>query len=134
MSDQSKEAPSTPSAPTPRDWEHTPDYRELYANNVRFENSAWDLKLMFGLLDQSEGGIKIRQHTAMHIPWAQAKLVAYFLHINIAFQEQFHGPVHVPLDAAPPDLRTMFPRLEDEPDGRELLKRVDAVRAHLFGS
>lgn len=50
------------------------EFTSLYANNVQFEWSQLDLKLIFGQLDQSRGKAQIEQHTAMTIPWMIAKL------------------------------------------------------------
>jgi hypothetical protein len=38
--------------PTPH-FVKSEDFREVYANQVSFEPSTWDLKINFGLLDQS---------------------------------------------------------------------------------
>ena len=41
------------------------EFAYLYANNVRFESSAFDLKMIFGELDQSgKDGLTVIQHTA----------------------------------------------------------------------
>jgi hypothetical protein len=40
-----------------------PDFATLYANNIRFEASVWDLKLLFGLLDLSKPTNIVEQHT-----------------------------------------------------------------------
>ena len=59
------------------------DLLEVYANNVFFESSVWDIKMLFGTLDQSKDQqISIHQHTAISIPWLQAKVMAYFLHLT----------------------------------------------------
>jgi hypothetical protein len=84
------------------------DYGEVvpvYANNVRFEMSAWDLRMLFGqllpeALRPSDGNI-IDWHTDVTIPWAQAKLMHLFLGINLALYEAENGTIKVPLSVLP---------------------------------
>ena len=76
-------------------------YTELYANNVYFEPSGWDLKLIFGTLDQRDGKNLIRQHTAVSLAWPQAKIFFYWLKGYIEFQEHMNGKIIVPLGAIP---------------------------------
>ena len=75
-------------------------YDSLYANNIQFEPSLWDLKLIFGQLDQSDG-TKVAQHTAITIPWMQAKLLAYFLEVNLAVHETDYGYIRLPPTVIP---------------------------------
>ena len=56
-----------------------------YANNVNFAANVWDLKLLFGELSGTKPAID--WHTSITLPWAQAKLMAYYLDINIASHE-----------------------------------------------
>ena len=47
------------------------EFASLYANNVQLESSVWDLKIMFGQLDQAKGPNVINQHTAMTMSHTQ---------------------------------------------------------------
>ena len=80
------------------------DFTSLYANNVRFESSAWDLKMLFGELDQSGGAeaSSIELHTAMTVSWPTAKIMAYFLTANCLSHQLQNGPIAVPGSALPP--------------------------------
>jgi hypothetical protein len=80
-------------------------YREAYANNVLLESSAWDLKLIFGQLDQRGGKVAIRQHTAITIPWAQAKIFSYWLRSNIESQEVTNGKIILPNALIPGEIQ-----------------------------
>jgi hypothetical protein len=71
-------------------------YREIYANNVYFEPSAWDLKLIFGQLDQRQGKTLIRQHTAVTLTWPEVKVVLYWLRGQLQFHEETQGKVIIP--------------------------------------
>ena len=56
------------------------DVVPMYANNVRFEMTAWDLRMLFGqLMPSSEGKGQVDWHTDVTIPWAQAKLMHLYL-------------------------------------------------------
>jgi hypothetical protein len=80
-----------------------------YANNVRFVANVWDLKILFGELSVSKPDVD--WHTSITLPWAQAKLMAYYLSINIAAYEAHHGGIRLPesmlpLEPPPPPLET----------------------------
>lgn len=89
---------------------HSPDSAEefkdvvpVYANNVRFEMSAWDLRMFFGQL--MPGGVaEIDWHTDVAIPWAQAKLMHLYLGINITLYERQNGKITVPKSVMPAPL------------------------------
>lgn len=79
------------------DFRRNPDeFESLYANNVQFETSAWDLKLIFGQLDQSQGPSVVQQHTAITVSWPEAKILAYFLLVNIVNHQAMYGAIQVP--------------------------------------
>jgi hypothetical protein len=78
------------------------DFLARYANNVILESNAWDLKLIFGELDQSETPPKIAQHTAITLPWSQVKILAYLLGIHLLGHENDFGRIQLPRDAVKP--------------------------------
>jgi hypothetical protein len=80
-----------------------------YANNVHFELSVWDLKLIFGELEQHEGKEIINQRLAVTIPWLQAKILSLFLQLHVAFYEAWQGKINVP-----PQFRPRLPPPEQE--------------------
>lgn len=71
-----------------------------YANNTYFVRNIWDLKILFGELGIV--GQEIDWHTAVTLPWPQAKLMAFYLQINILAHEQEQGPIKVPKNMLPP--------------------------------
>jgi hypothetical protein len=96
MNPKKIEAPSpTPIAKSGIEISRAEDFSELYANNVTFESSLWDLKLVFGQTDQHIGSNAIVQHTAITIPWAQAKVFAYTLSLLLADQEDRSGRIQL---------------------------------------
>src|SRR5262245_15027909 len=88
-------------AASPRNIERTPDYTETYANNIHFESSIWDLKILLGRLDQSHGRNLTKQFLGVSVPWQQVKLMIHFLQINLAIHESYNGPVRLREDVLP---------------------------------
>lgn len=83
---------------------------EAYANNILYEASVWDLKILFGQLDQS-GGLgqigakgKIVMHSAITLPWAQVKLMTYWLRAQIEVHEKLNGKIKIPPGVVPQQL------------------------------
>jgi len=114
---QSKESPQA--SPQSRlQLKRADDFESLYANNVRFESSVWDLKLLFGLLDQSAGGELIEIHTGMSIPWTTAKLMLYYLQMNIMGHELEEGKIKVNPRVYPQEIPPLDPTLA----GNEMAK------------
>lgn len=122
----------TDQEPPSRDFVRGPDYVERYANNIRFEASAWDLRVLFGLLDQSESPLMIHQHTAMNISWQHAKVAAYFLMVNIAIQEARNGNIEIPASVMPDPLDSYFEDLKEDDKAKAMLERVRRIRSELF--
>ena len=103
---------------------------EAYANHVYYEASSWDLKLVFGQMDQHEGPAKIIQHSAITVPWPLVKIMIYWLKGHVEAHELANGKIHVPppviptpavlteeikkLDPNAEAVYAMFNRLRDE--------------------
>jgi hypothetical protein len=81
---------------------HGDDFESLYANNVQFESSVWDLKLLFGQLDQAKSGVEVEQHTAITLPWYQAKIAAYYFLVNVIINQEEQGRIALPARVVPP--------------------------------
>jgi hypothetical protein len=77
------------------------DFTQHYANNTLFEPSNWDLKIIFGQTDASLGVNAVVQHTGIAVPWAQAKLMIYFITLNLLIHEGNAGRVSVPKGLIP---------------------------------
>jgi len=109
------------------------DFEERYSNNVQFEPSAWDLKLLFGQLDQSAGAeaTVVRQHTSMTITWVQAKILSYFLQVNIRAHEIDNGRIVVPTRVLPPDPEAL-PLEEADENATAMRHEMLRLRAELL--
>ena len=113
--------------------ERSEEFASLYANNVQIEISVWDLKMIFGQLDQSiPAPGRVEQHTAMAIPWIQAKLLAYYLQANIILHESDSGKISVPLNVQPPELLPLPDELKDNEAARAARAQIEQLRLKLI--
>ena len=94
---------------TPIEIRRLGDLSSLYANNVQCELSIWDLKLIFGELQQEQGKEVINQRLAVTIPWLQAKILSLFLQLHVAFYEAWQGKINIP-----PQFRPQSPPPDQE--------------------
>lgn len=123
---------SLPPNPQAITFKREEDFEALYANNVQAEHSIWDLKLIFGILDQSVVPNQVVQHTSINIPWTQVRLLSYWMDVGIAIQEYYNGKIKIPSGIMPPDPRTMPTPPEGTADLREEAGRLwDALQASL---
>jgi hypothetical protein len=72
-----------------------------YANTTMFEPTIWDLKLIFG--EWSGRSNSVEYHTSITVPWAQAKLIMYYLRANIAAHEIINGKIRIRQEVVPPE-------------------------------
>jgi hypothetical protein len=100
MSPQKTELPAKALSPSPEqrsgiEFSRSEDFIESYANNVALESSLWDLKFIFGQNDQNIGPNAVVQHTAITLPWAQVKVLAYSLSLLLTDQEARSGRIQL---------------------------------------
>lgn len=126
-------AEQTNVAPT-LDFERTEDFIPLYANNVQFEQSAFDLKIIFGELNQSQSKVRVEQHSSVTISWAQAKLMAYYLQLNIAGYETQMGKIKIREDLVPVAIPPLSPEQEKDPKIREFFDIAKGLREQFIAS
>lgn len=109
-----------------------PTFFELYANNVNFESSVWDLNIIFSLFDQTPDTPPFKQLGAVRIPWAQAKLMAYLLFMNVAFHETSNAPINIPASIVPPDIEKFIAdKFPNDPKAKAMGERLNRMRAEL---
>ena len=106
------------------------DFEALYANSVIFQPSEWDLRLVFGELDnESDDTIFIQQHTSIAVPWLQAKIMHYFLTLQLGMYEKSHQPIAVPESLMPPDANPPEGAFKDDPQAKEVYDYIKKMRA-----
>lgn len=80
------------------------DFVTAYANNVQFQASAWDIKMVFGELDQTGGKTNVvEQHTSITLSWPEAKMLNFYLRVQIAAHEIDDGKINIPNRVLPPE-------------------------------
>jgi len=125
VADQEQPEQQKPPIPQVENVRDPEDFAALYANNVQGEASVWDMKVIFGILDQSSQPNKVVQHTSINLPWIQIKLLAYLMRANLAFHEAQNGKVFIPASILPPNPETLdFGKIT--PELRESLNKIYA--------
>jgi hypothetical protein len=111
------------------------NFESLYANNVYYQPSEWDLKITFGELDNDprDGNAFVDQHTSIAVPWLQAKLMNYFLTLQLGVYQMGHGKIAIPQPVMPP---MPDPPTSDAPGdvSRQVFEYILKVRKEFFGS
>ena len=104
--------------------------KQAYANNARIETSVWDLKILFGQLDQRSGKWEVDWHTLVTMPWVQAKILDYFLRLNLAYYDHTNGPMMIPDSVKPRALE-----LPENADPRtvQLFQTYNKIHKDMFG-
>lgn len=121
--------------PSELKYERTDNFTSAYANNAYFESSAWDLKIVFGQLDQPTGKAPlIRQNIAITIPWAQAKLALYYLRLNVEVNELQNGKISIREDLLPAEPKLPTPEQENNPLAKQMYDLIRKLRADFIGS
>jgi hypothetical protein len=125
----------SPQTPHPLQWVRAADFEQKYANNVTFETSDWDLRVVFGTLDQGAPdqktyGHAVKFHTAISVPWRQAKLMAYSACVNVLLHEMTEGKIQIPF--SPPPVEALVKDVIDTPAEQKLVKLDRMLRAVLF--
>jgi hypothetical protein len=94
--------PSDPSqAPHSVTTQHTPDYRDSYANSVQVRMSVWDFFLVFGTVRRdSPDEVRIDNFQGIYLSPQQAKALQSVLTQNLAQYEKTFGTIS--LDASSP--------------------------------
>ena len=102
----------------------------VYANNSHIDGTIWDLQIVFG--EYSPRTREVDWHTTVTMPWAQAKLMAYFLQVQVAVYEFGHGEIRIGSNLIPGPL----PPPTDPNDEREknLRVRLTALREAFIAS
>ncbi len=103
------------------------DFTNLYANVVRYESNAFDLKIVLGEIDLSGEIETHRMHTGLTVPWSAAKLAIYFLHVNVLFHEALNGKIKLPPSQMPPMFEAPAEVLND-PAQKKVYDEINAVR------
>jgi hypothetical protein len=124
---------NSPPQPTGIPYERAANLISIYANNAYFESSAWDLKIVFGQLEQPAGGnAVIKQSLAVTLPWTVAKLALYWLRVQVEAMELQSGKITIRQDLLPPEPPLLTPDQENTPLAKELRELILKIRAEFI--
>jgi hypothetical protein len=134
MDNQNQNTPPPSTSNAPRHVRANPFF-EIYANNVSFQMNLWDLNVVFSVLDQQQAAgtpTLFRQLGSVHVAWPQAKVMAYYFLMNIAFHEAAHGPIEIPKAGLPqPFEEYAKAHLPDTDQTKALIERGKRIAAEL---
>ena len=104
---------------------------QVYANSTTTEITAWDLKILFGQIEQHTGKFVTDWHTAVTMPWMQAKILDYYLQAQIAWYEKSYMPITIPAGSVP-----AIPEVPEDttPMIAEYLQFVREIHNRIFGN
>lgn len=110
------------------------DFVTAYANSVQLLPSAWDLTLVFGELDQLGGAIDaVEQHTSVTLPWALAKVLHYYLTLQIYAHELEDAKIEIPKRVLPPEVPPLGEDLANNPLAVKIADFAIKLRRQLTG-
>jgi hypothetical protein len=130
MPDNTTEQPST----APPKYERTDNFISIYANSAFFEASAWDLKIIFGQLDQGSQPIAVKQNLAVTIPWAQAKLALFWLRFQVEVMEEQTGKIPLRQDVIPIEPPPLTPDQEKDPSAKRIYEAYVRARTEFMAT
>jgi hypothetical protein len=113
------------------------NFESLYANNVQFQPFEWDLKVIFGELDvlpDKPNELVVEQHTAITIPWLQAKLAVYYLSLQVAVHEMTHERIRIPTALIPPEPTRPTGDMADDPTAIKVYEHIKATRERFLAA
>ena len=102
------------------------DMNTEYANSVGFHPTIWDLKILFGELSSRTPSVD--WHTSMTLSWAQVKLMAYYLQVNLALHESRSGNINVPIEMTPMELPALAESATNDSHETATLKKLKVLR------
>jgi hypothetical protein len=103
------------------------DFTNVYANVVRYQSNAFDLKVVLGEIDLSGEIETHRMHTGLTIPWSAAKIAIYYLTVNVMFHEALNGKLKLPPSQTPPMVEPP-PEVMNDPAQKKLYEEINAFR------
>jgi hypothetical protein len=119
----------------PTQFERTEHFIASYANSIIFEPSGWDLKLIFGQLDQVSSTTLVKQHLAVTIPWPQAKLALFWLRLQVEVAEiQARAKIPIRQDLLPPELPPLTSEEKNDPATSEFYELYHNIREQFLAT
>jgi hypothetical protein len=99
------------------------DFMDFYANNALLQSTLWDLRILFGQVDQTLKDSPSIYNLSVRIPWPQVKLMLYFLTLHLSGYETKNGRIKLPPGMVP-EFPTCPPQGGEPDDEWRALRRV----------
>jgi len=90
--------------------------------------------MVFGELEIRDGVAVVQQHTAMSVTWLQAKLMHYYMSLQLAVFEMTHGKVAVSEGILPPEPTPPTGDLENDPMAKQVYEHIKKAREQFMSS
>ena len=121
---------------TPEDFRRDKEvFTSNYANNIQVESNAFDLKLIFGILDhRNPSKAAVDQFSSVNISWPEVKLLIYLMQLHLATYELENGKVKIPAGALPPEIPSTPPPEISNPQFRAAFELIRKMRAEFIAS
>ncbi len=111
------------------------EFFSFYTNNIQIQQTVFDLKLIFGELVQSQGKLAyVDQHSSVTMSWVQAKLLLYFLQLNMIAFEDINGKIKIPPELIPPEIVPIAEDNKDTPQAQALYELLKKFREQFISS
>jgi hypothetical protein len=101
---------------------------DVYANNIYFEASFWDLTIHFSQLDQRTNQSATRPKAMVTVPWTQAKLISYYIQVQLIVHEVQNGKIRIRPDLLPPPPELSQEEIEKDPTVLATVQKIAALR------
>jgi len=104
---------------------------QVYANTSVLELSVYDLKILFGQIEQHTGRTVVDWHTAVTMPWMHVKILLYWLRLQLSWYEATYGTVKVPDVVRPP-----VPEMSEDATivTKEYVESMQKLHVEIFGT
>jgi hypothetical protein len=79
--------------------------------------------------DPKDGSLFIEQHTAISVPWLQAKLMSYYLTLQVGAYELSHGEIAVPESLIPSEFP---PDPSADEKAQQMYSYIEKTRKEFF--
>ncbi|TRZ51267.1 hypothetical protein D4S03_05390 [bacterium] len=116
------------------EFKRTDNFLSVYANNFQLESTAIDMKFIFGTTSQSPGKVTVEQHTSVNMTWVQAKLLSFYLNVNLAAHEMENGKISIPHSVIPAEPQPIPKEFKDQPFHKQVRAMVVKMREEFIAN
>jgi hypothetical protein len=101
----------------------------VYSNTLHFDASDLDFTILFGQTRPFPDPALVDWRAAVTLPWVTAKLLSYYLQINLKIYESEHATIKIPSTMLPP---VPGPKDSEATNRNDIVEFVEKLRADLL--